>query len=276
MDYKTTGDVNEIRICCPYCVNYGKTPDTEYHLYIDKKNKIFHCFRCNKAGVLAQLTDKLKYTPVFLPEPEKRIEYKKQEEYLDFFGNSLSQRIARKYWKSRGLTEQEAKEYQVKVDKNNFAIVIPVRDENGFKVYDIKRSCLKTNDRKYYIEKGSNKSKYLFNFDKAKEYKQIYLVEGVFDAISIGKQGVAMFGKFLSDTQLELLQHAIRVSKIGILLDTDANTEALNLFDRLLPYFDVSLLGLRDTGCKDIAEYREIHGKVSTFQWLQKSSIVNL
>lgn len=50
------------------------------------------------------------------------------------------------------------------------------------------------------------KGKYLYNYDKAKEYKMVIVVEGVKKSWKF-PNGVATFGKGISDSQVQLLQH---------------------------------------------------------------------
>jgi len=45
---ETSGD--EVRYCCPFCSDRGKTPDTDYHLYLNKKTHFYFCHRCGASG----------------------------------------------------------------------------------------------------------------------------------------------------------------------------------------------------------------------------------
>jgi hypothetical protein len=69
----------------------------------------------------------------------------------------------------------------------------PFLDEQGNKV------------PKYYHMPGFRSQKYLLNFDVAKHYKTVILVEGQFDAMKVGGPAVALFGKSLSRYNLERL-----------------------------------------------------------------------
>jgi hypothetical protein len=59
---------------------------------------------------------------------------------------------------------------------------------------------------KYYLPRGSKKSYLLYNLYNAAQTDYIVLTEGIFDAIRVGRSGVAMFGKDLSSRQLQDLQ----------------------------------------------------------------------
>ena len=58
---------------------------------------------------------------------------------------------------------------------------------------------------KYYIPAGAKKSRVLYNYDNAMQTPTIVLVEGIFDAVRVGSNGVAMFGKRPSTRQQQLL-----------------------------------------------------------------------
>jgi hypothetical protein len=55
----------------------------------------------------------------------------------------------------------------------------------------------------YYICKGGTKS--LFNFDQASKANFIVISEGVFDAVTIGTNAVALFGKSITPRQIDQL-----------------------------------------------------------------------
>lgn len=59
---------------------------------------------------------------------------------------------------------------------------------------------------KYYIPYGAKKSWALGNIDVASLHDTIYVVEGLFDVYSIGKNAVCKFGKSLSRAQQNILQ----------------------------------------------------------------------
>ncbi len=58
---------------------------------------------------------------------------------------------------------------------------------------------------KYYTPPGSKKSWVLYNMDDAQSRPSVVVVEGVFDAMRVGKEAVALFGKEASPAQERML-----------------------------------------------------------------------
>jgi len=58
---------------------------------------------------------------------------------------------------------------------------------------------------KYYNMPGFQSQKHLYNFDQAKNYKTIILVEGALDAIKVGPPAIALLGKSVSTVNVERL-----------------------------------------------------------------------
>ena len=81
--------------------------------------------------------------------------------------------------------------------------------------------CNHTKYKAYLYPKGTKTGHLLFNYDAAKEYEHVVLVEGAFDAIRVGVRGMAVLGSNLSDTQLQLLL-ASRASEVTLIFDPDA------------------------------------------------------
>ena len=82
----------------------------------------------------------------------------------------------------------------------------------------------------YYI-----KSDCLFNIHNAVNYDEVYICEGVFDAISINRNGIAIMGKYLSDNQLKILSQC-QFKRYIIALDNNAKKEMYDIADKLRLY----------------------------------------
>ncbi|MDR1612919.1 MAG: hypothetical protein LBT97_09065 [Planctomycetota bacterium] len=81
------------------------------------------------------------------------------------------------------------------------------------------------NAHKYINASCFPKSKFLYNYDRAREYEVIALAEGVTDVWKIGLWGMALFGKHMSAAQCDLLCSAAEAKKAWIVLLGDASTE---------------------------------------------------
>ena len=78
--------------------------------------------------------------------------------------------------------------------------------------------------KKVLYPKGAKPGRYLYNFDRARHCKTIRIVEGVLDAIHIGRSAVATFGTSLSQYQLELLMRT-DAEEIVIIYDLDVDAK---------------------------------------------------
>jgi hypothetical protein len=73
---------------------------------------------------------------------------------------------------------------------------------------------------KYWTAPGMAKSEVVFNLDMAAKHDIGVVCEGVFDAMKTGVNGMAIFGKSISDIQVRLI--ADRFSRVVVILDPDA------------------------------------------------------
>lgn len=79
-----------------------------------------------------------------------------------------------------------------------------------------------TRTPKYYNLRGMPKRRMLYNFDNAKHYRTVVLVEGVTDVWSVGPQAVSVLGSELTRVQSELLCDVWRGGTCVVMLDGDA------------------------------------------------------
>jgi hypothetical protein len=78
--------------------------------------------------------------------------------------------------------------------------------------------------KKTLYPKGAKPGRYLFNYDYARHCKVIRVVEGVLDAVHVGKSAVSTFGTSLSQYQLELLMRTA-AEEIVIIWDRDPDAK---------------------------------------------------
>lgn len=89
----------------------------------------------------------------------------------------------------------------------------------------------------------------MFNLNLAKHYESLVLVEGVTDALTVGSQGIASFGKQVTDEQVKLLLASLKpAQKLYIMLDRDADKQASNLADKLYPKHNNTYVVINPTG----------------------------
>jgi DNA primase len=84
---------------------------------------------------------------------------------------------------------------------------------------------------------GKN-SHVLFNFNNQ---NHVIITEGIFDALRVGDNGVALLGKIIKKEQLNIILKS-KVKKVTILLDKDAFKDANLISDKLSGFsFEVRL-----------------------------------
>lgn len=149
-------------------------------------------------------------------------------------------------------------------------ILIPIFDISGNLVGYTGRCYLKDEKSKYINSRESiiyKKSDILFNFYNAKEYikkeKEIIIVEGNMDAISMASYGInnviALMGVVISPHQIEAIKR-LNV-KVILMLDSDnaGKTATINVGDEIVRQIP-NLYVVRLTGAKDPDEYVQKYG----------------
>lgn len=107
--------------------------------------------------------------------------------------------------------------------------------------------------KKTLYPKGAKPGHFLFNFDRARHCDTIRIVEGVLDAVHVGRSAVATFGTTLSQYQMELLMRTA-AKEIVIIWDRDPGAKpgmsgyekAQALADRLADLWRVRVVKLPD------------------------------
>ena len=148
------------------------------------------------------------------------------------------------YLANRGFTLEELEYFQVKYlpyygKFQNGLLVLPVFQNSEYYFWQGRLVPLDgtpngpleckedgTEYPKYYIPYGAKKSWALGNIDNAQFGTTVYVVEGLFDVYSIGKQAVCKFGRDLSRAQQNILKTKCKGKNIVLVPDMN-DPEAL-------------------------------------------------
>lgn len=230
---------------CPFCNHYKRKLQINYELgqyncwvcntkgrsliTLLKKLKvtdpnIYSKFRINKNNVLIRKNEQTQEIPdkelVSLPKEFKPLYIKREDP--DY-------KHAVRYLFKRGLTVQDILKYRIGYcDKGPYSgmVIIPSYDENNQLNFFVGRSYYKDSTMKH---KNPNVSKNIIGFENLINWKlPIVLVEGAFDAISIKRNAVPLFGKKI----LKKLRDKIlleKVKELYVCLDNDAKQDSLKL-----------------------------------------------
>ena len=207
----------EVRINCPYCINRVGSYDKKGHMYINTETGAFFCHRCKANGYdlnlkikkndlvsvikeeaepLNERIAKLKFTPIY------------QHEYLN----------------SRGLTDNQINYYKFgTIEGQEDFIFIPLIEDKivGYQG----RNTTDSKFRYLNLPTGVKLGQSLFQLNTAREYNTVIVVEGIFDAISIGLNAVCIFKNFISKIQKQKIVNS-KFKRIIFGLDADSKRQS--------------------------------------------------
>jgi len=246
------------------CIN-PDCDDTTGNLEINLEKGVFHCWKCHYGKgkkIRHLLKDFLGWVPdvdeyvspsdlqhlgeeLFEEEEKKVSEFKGLPKEYVFLGgvSDLSHvgRKALKYALSR-VSEEDIIRHRVGycgLGTYKWRLIIP-SFENGKATYFVARAFMAGIEPPYKNpggeECGIGKSEIVFNIDGAREEGIAVICEGVFDAIRVGKAGVAIFGTSISEVQLQKLLLLSKPMKYYVMLDQDAIKSAVKIASLLKAY----------------------------------------
>jgi len=247
---------------CPYC---GREQKMGINLTTYRTN----CFRCGEHPSPAQMIMDVEtldtYTELltFLKHGDfTELEFKEEKVELaepkpvylpDGFrlinqGDGHIAKIIRNYLKHRGFNIDELSKqgigYCTKGDY--FGYVILPFYSNGKLTYFNARLVIGNGPRYNNPPKsvtGLGKEFLIFNEDALELYTQVYICEGVFNALTIGERAIATMGKHLSRYQINLLIKS-PVKRFILLLDPDAKKQSIDLALKLVNFKSVKVVYL--------------------------------
>ena len=181
-------------------------PNTD-NLHVNVRTGLYNCFHnCSNHGKL-----KKKYSLANLIETNKnennKIDKIKEEYLIPFIRTKLTKEQKEALY-SRGLSDDDIKFYNIEGGKR---IQIPNKVIGCLADFICnwewrKDKISKTNPKYINSNEGIQKSKILFNLHNISyNPDSIILCEGVFNAITAGRNAVASYGCEISDEQIQLL-----------------------------------------------------------------------
>ena len=276
-----------LKSSCPYC---GK----ENKFGINISRDWGHCFRCGKNPNMFSLVSHIEntndkdtiirilsgdsYQGLYFKEAIPELK-EKQDIYLpDNFvnislGNSLLGKLARKYLIKRGFDINELSQLgwgYCTQGKYMGYIIMPFYEHNKLVYYNAR--LFVGNGPRYnnplVSDTGLGKSFIIYNKDALYENRLVYLCEGVINAQTMGRKGIAFGGKNISPYQInELIK--CNASKFIILLDSDAKDKAISLGFKLIDYKKIKIVFFPEG--KDVNDL----GKEKTLSLIRKSPYLN-
>jgi DNA primase len=140
------------------------------------------------------------------------------------------------YLDQRGITQQDIVKYDLHYCEQGplkNMVVVPSYDKDGFINYYVGRSF----DKNAYIKhKLASSTKDIIGFEMYINWDlPVILCEGAFDAMTIKRNAIPLFGKKISTTLMKKIIES-KVEKIYLALDEDALKDAFNHAETFLSY----------------------------------------
>lgn len=274
--YESRGQVS---FNCPECDEGRNKGNLEVNYF----EHIWRCWSCsdenNTHGTLGKLIDRYgtkkqkKIYTLLRPEEHKPKEKRKDrlrlpEGFTLFKDSSLVYPVRRQaynYLKQRGITDEMIEKYGMGFcDRGKFTgrVIIPSYDSEGELTYFIARSW-NPHTKAKYMNPEAEKDIIIFNESLIDWEKDIYLCEGVFDALFL-PNSIAMLGKHMSELLLNTLYEKAK-GNIIIALDGDAFKDAVRLYEELnggTLYGKIKVLKLPED--KDVCDLK---GEIENFYY---------
>lgn len=256
---------------CPQCQH------PMFYFNVRKKLGYCHHDRCHWKCNLDDLIEKVGHGPedalsgTFLPEPEPDVQVEVSfpegaEKLVDMSVKIGKKWIIPKPWacgeieRKRGVTIDLQYQFDLHMDVER--IYIPVYLEGKMVSYVGRRIWWMDYDYdalRYKYPTGNKVTNYLFNWDEAKTWKELTLVENTFNGIWLRDlQATSNFGSNLSDKQIQLIQSG-RARSVVLLWDEGAGRSAEKAVTKLrakgINASSVQITGQPDDHTKPRLEY---------------------
>lgn len=165
---------------------------------------------------LVKASDKPKST-FTLP---KAIELPKNSYPLSEEKEEIWKIIAKEYLNSRSLTTEDYTWYLCSDKKLRSFIIVPYTRQGQVIYWQARNMDVDAKNR--YDNPALSRNNILFNFDELFRYTRepLFITEGVFDAISIGQNAIALAGSTLNPFKIEMLRR-IKDREIIFVIDKD-------------------------------------------------------
>lgn len=236
---KPNSSNTEYIVNCPLCLYNGKSADTKGHLYVSSVKPVYNCFRCGSTGtyldLILQTTGAESYAEAgqYLTQPRtrldtyesivERLERKQTVEELPPPNPDLPQwfrPLASLLDNPDELSHRKKMLASYAMKRMSYKNII--RHRPGYSspdADDIYQFCILLPVEGSYFQARSifprPKQKYLnptesigdrlFNHQALERYKIIYIAEGIFSALAIGRSAIATLGNKATNDQKKRL-----------------------------------------------------------------------
>jgi DNA primase len=247
----SSSDGKNISVQCPVCIRSSKVKKKK-KLSICLETGMFHCWVCEskgrnitsfarKNGIKNDALDKLRNVFGSASEKEEECEFKlalPDDFRLLSLSRSGAAKMLKKYLRQRGLSDDDIFMYKAGFS-NEFGfkdkIIFPSFDEELNLNYFLARV---SHDKTVYKYKNCeiSKKEVIFNENMIDWNTNVFLVEGVFDAIKIGKNAIPILGSWIDENYLVFRKIIKENTPVTICLDLDAREKQIKIAKKLYEY----------------------------------------
>ena len=271
-----------------YRVNSPFANDTKHHLYINPKKGVVNDFKSGFSGSFIQfakeffdIKDDRNVIKILLEnysgkhieniaDIAKVISTLEIPDSINFFSekkDGLIRNIAYDYLLNREIPEKNINElgYIYNEDSEYHQMIFVPFFENGNIVYFICRDYTRHNIKRYNNPLGLNSKEFVYNVDKIKENGDVFIFEGLFDALMLEEQvGTAMLSSDLGKKQAVKIIDKIPRNVIFVPDNDEAGKKSLqkniNLFLKYKPSsVDINVFVYYIGDAKDFGETGKHH-----------------
>jgi len=269
-------DHTEYAINCPACTRRGEArEDTKFRLWINPKNGFAYCYNCDWRPNIPMMVQELSGTDMTgalkivrgqLLDPMQHLNLKLYEEHVSWdddvdeelkelqfpYGYKLIDG-PHPYLEKRGIPWEVAFKLDWGYSEVGFCkrrIIVPSYMDDRLVFWQARATWnVQKEDKKVLNPKGVSARSVLYNYDIAKEFEQIVLVEGFVDATKVGENAMATNGKNLHHGQVAWLRKT-KAKEIVLMWDLDSWQDAkgkkpcsiLRAADMLRMWFNVRIV----------------------------------
>lgn len=272
-----SGDHVELAFNCPECHLRGEPrPDSKKKLWLNPEKGTFVCYRCGFTGGVLRLVqtlsqvsftqaikivrgkalDPLEHLELRLYDPDLKIKMHDEDMVLKEIELPYGYQPIEgphPYLELRGIPWQYAMKHDWGFSTAGYTkdrIIVPTYMDSRLVFWQARATWEVTKDEKKVLNPtGVSARHVLFNYDIAKAFEQIVIVEGFIDAVKVGPNAVATNGKKLHPQQLLALEKT-SAKEIILLWDNDAFTDGRTVKGQKKPSSVESAVSLLHTSFK--------------------------
>lgn len=254
----------EVLIRCPICGD-KQGPHAHAHCYINVKKGAWYCHYCGEHGTVKELAKE--HPEIIEVANLLRLATPSATSIFPTLGATLpvllpEQAWAKKFLHKRGLTLGETFRYRTCTSAAlPFRVIFPEYIGDNISFWSA-RSVRNDHPKWLFPKNGTTmrkKSESVWGLEAIHQGSEIWITEGIFDAIAV--KGVCVYGKVPSNIQLQMILSR-DPSKIVVALDKDAEEEATRLVRRVkgVVKVDIQFPRAKDFGAYLQAGWRRIDG----------------